>query len=212
MDLYIIILILSICGIFLSAFFSAKNSGKNNKEKVNNFRQKLSDTIIYSQPSWPELLQVARSSEVTIETVYVNLLDLNASILSGEAKGTELEKHKDIIRDYIITYEEQDQYKALPPEIQLNFNKLGEVLANEHKHLLSPLSDEVKRLLSDYKKNNLKQRRIASWSLIITFISAIFGIYAYFFPMQEKLADETASINQHISTEKSNTDSNVASK
>ncbi len=168
--------------IALYAFASTRKNLKSQRDTYDGFKDKLAQAIIYSQPSWTDLLGVANTCNMKGEMVISVLWDLNAEILSGQAKGSDLEQHKDLISEYISMYNELEQFKELPPELRNSLEKLSDVLTDENKHLLEPLTKKLKDLLEFYEKDNKQQRKYAFWGLVVTIASLLFALYTYFSP------------------------------
>ena len=143
------------------------------------FRSDLKKAIAHSQPTWDQVLLLARSHRLTKAQAYIEAVALLRDVLTGDDK--ELQSHRKLIEDYLTAYAVTDPYDGLPNETRLHLNRLRDALADKN-HLLEPLTIQLKELVSVYERKQRTQRFYTAWGFVLAVLSLAFAGYTYVYP------------------------------
>lgn len=168
-------------GLFALGFVSAAISEyTENKDRLKKkFKEELLAAIMYSQPTWQQVIEIADTSQMPMAAVHQMVREFYKAILIGGAK--DLLQHKDLIEEYIASHKRAEPFEGLPNEIRIHLERLSDALGKE-THLLDPLTNEVRELVTVYKADYKLQKRYTSWGFFLGLVGLAFAAYSYFYP------------------------------
>jgi len=130
--------------------------------------------IKISQPSWPQILQIAASRQVRNERIYWILQRLLREILTG--RNTELASHRDLVESYIKQMKETEPFEGMPKEIRIHLERLREQLTTPAQSM-EPLADQIRELLSVNDKEKRQQKYYTTGGFFVGILGLAFAVY-----------------------------------
>jgi hypothetical protein len=143
------------------------------------FKVDLKKAILNTQPSWEQVLLLARSHNLAKGEAYFQVIAILRDLLTGDDK--ELQPHREIVERYLSEYATTDPFDGIPSETRLHLSRLRDALADK-EHLLEPLTIQLKELVSIYERKQKAQRAYTSWGFFIAVLSLGFAAYTYVNP------------------------------
>lgn len=143
------------------------------------FRADLKKAIVHSQPSWEQVMLLARSHSLTKGMAYIQAVSLLRDVLTGDDK--ELQTHRSLIEGYLSVYSATDPYDGLPSETRLHLSRLRDALAGK-EHLLEPLTIQLRELVSVYERKQKRQQFYTTWGFMLGVVGLAFAAYTYLYP------------------------------
>jgi hypothetical protein len=159
------------------------------------FNEDLILAIKISQPSWPQILQIAASRQVRNERIYWILQRLLREILTG--RNTELSAHRDLVESYIAQMKETEPFEGMPKEIRIHLERLREQLTTPAQSM-EPLANQIRELLAVNDKERKQQKYYTTGGFFIGIFGLAFAIYPLVSPNTPS-PPETASTQSTLS-------------
>lgn len=145
------------------------------------FQEDLILAIVNSQPTWPQILQIAASRQVKNERVYWILQRLLRETLTG--RNTDLAPHRALLETYIQNMKEAEPFEGMPKEIRVHLERLREQ-SSISPQSMEPLANQIRELLSVNQKEYKQQKYYTVGGFFVGILGFIFAAYAYFYPYQ----------------------------
>lgn len=145
------------------------------------FQEDLILAIENSQPTWPQILQIAASRQVKNERVYWILQRLLRETLTG--RNTDLAPHRTLLETYIQNMKEAEPFEGMPKEIRVHLERLREQ-SSISPQSMEPLANQIRELLTVNQKEYKQQKYYTAGGFFIGIIGVMFAAYTYFYPYQ----------------------------
>ena len=163
--------------IFVISFaFASILSEIESSRKMKKLREDLSSAIVGSQPTWSQLLIVSGTQDCSARDVNRVLSEMYSDALS--LKIDALVPHKDLIHSYISQHKKLEPYEGLPAPTKVHLERIAEAL-NEKSDLLSPLTTQIKEMVSVHESKNRSQRLYTALGFFVGAIGLLFSAYPY---------------------------------
>ncbi|WP_095050075.1 hypothetical protein [Pseudomonas sp. Irchel s3h9] len=164
-----------ICAFMFLAWVLASALEEYFKSKwEKDFDEDLALAIKISQPSWPQILQIAASRQVRNERIYWILQRLLREILTG--RNTELAAHRDLVESYIQQMKETEPFEGMPKEIRIHLERLREQLTTPAQSM-EPLANQIRELLSVNDKEKRQQKYYTTGGFFVGILGLAFAVY-----------------------------------
>lgn len=145
------------------------------------FQEDLVLAVKNSQPTWPQILQIAASRHVRNERVYWILQRLLREILTG--RNADLAPHKELVEGYIAKMKESEPFEGMPKEIRVHLERLREQLPASPQ-MMEPLTGQIRELLAVNEKEQKQQKYYTVGGFFLGILGFVFAGFAYFYPYQ----------------------------
>lgn len=152
---------------------------KEKDYRTRKFRDELVAAIEHSQPKWPQIVEIAETSSISVAVAHQITRELHKSILTGASQ--KLQPHRALLEGYIASHRRAEPFEGLPNEIRIHLERLNDALG-DREHLLDPLTSEIKELVTIHKREYKMQKRYTSWGFFLGLVGLLFAAYAYFYP------------------------------
>ena len=163
----------------LGAYYGADSEDRKRRRRVESLESDLAAAIIHSQPTWPQIVGIARTQELNATDADRCIRRLHAELLIG--RSVELQPHRGLLEDYILERKRAEPFEGLPNELRVHLERIKDAVKGDG-HLLDPLTAQIRELVSVYERDKRLQRRYTTWGFFLAVIGTIFAAYAYFYP------------------------------
>lgn len=128
------------------------------------FETDFKHAITQSTPDWSDIKHIAATRNLPLSDAIRVIKNCHRDILVGGNKG--LSDERDLIKNYITHFEEEEPFEGLPTEIRAHLERLRALLKG-NEQLLDPLSTHLKEVLDAYSRKQTQQRRYTTGGFVI---------------------------------------------
>lgn len=146
-------------------------------KQISNFSNDFKDSVRHSQPSWEDVKEMASTRGLTQSKIQFTIRKYNREIMAGREE--DLSQHKDLIKGYITQYRKDEPFEGLPNEVRIHLERLRDQI-NGNEHLLEPLTNQIKDLLTINQKEKRQQKYYTIGGFFVGLAGLAFALYTSF--------------------------------
>ena len=170
------LLVIFVVTVGIGAWMSAEHE----RRKSVRFREDFVSSILHSQPTWGQVVEMAETEGVPLSRVYLFCRQFLKDILTG-ADPNKLKDHRALIETYIREHRKSEPFEGLPNEVRIHLERLSDALQG-NSSILEPLTQQIRELVAMHSVESKKQRRYTAWGFFLGLLGVAFAAYAYYFP------------------------------
>lgn len=155
------------------------------------FAEDLKLAIEATQPTFDQVIQIARTRKVSNPSVQLIFQRLLRELLTG--RDPSLLKHRVLLESYIARMDEAEPFEGMPSDIRIHLERIRDG-APQARPFLEPLTAQIKELLSIYEKQKKQQRYYTTGGFFVGVVGLFFAALAYFYPYSPSATEKGNSV------------------
>lgn len=146
------------------------------------FTKDLRSAILFCQPSWPQVCDLAKAAGLTDRSAYNIALSIRHSIMTGGEGKDGVADHRALVDSWIEEYRRAEPFEGLPDAMRVSLERLRADLGT-NTDALQNITSSIREMVKNHSFENKVVKWVTYAGLPIGVGGVAFTVWSYLHPL-----------------------------